>query len=278
MSNEMEVLAPGELTPEEIEIENQLDNFPAEVQLLFEANHSRQALSILSQFAEYFIGIAEAEAQAQAIEVTDSSQLREMQQARELRLKLREHRVNASHKHKELKGPITANGKMIDAFKNIIEGLTKPLEAELQEKEDYAKNEEAKRVKKLNDERLEILKPYDSNADFLDLAALSQKDFDSLLEESKEAHEQAKAEAQRIAKEEKEKAEREEKLIKENKELRKQIQATNEDLAELPSRHLESITDLFEQAIENWDPLDDVDLREYCEQYAALVQKTLKAS
>lgn len=179
--------------------------------------------STATQLREAFVTMfADAEkwlAQAKAIKVTDVSQTREMKLARDMRLALRQIRCDAENTRKRLKADALAKGKAIDGIANVLKALVEPVEAYLQDQEDFAKRVEEQKREELRQARNLAMAPY---AEFFamspgfDLSAMSQEQFDAMLEglkmkkDAKEAAER-KMEELRVAEEERLRKEAEDK-------------------------------------------------------------------
>jgi hypothetical protein len=171
---------------------------------------------------------------ANKIVVTDTIQKDQMALARNARLKLKEIRVNVEKNRKELKESIVRKGKAIDGMANILKFLIEPVEEYLQEQEDFAEVQEAKRKDALESERREILAPFGKDISFYNLRDMTQEAFDGLVEIIKnsikvEEEAQKKADKERAAQEKKDKEEREAQQ-KENDRLRKEAQKRDEEL------------------------------------------------
>lgn len=169
---------------------------------------------------------------AKSINITDASQIREMKLAREYRLALRDVRISAERKHKELKEGILRRGKAIDGVKNIILDIIGPSEAHLMEQEKFAERLEAKRQADLKDHREALLTPLGVNVAFYKLGEMPDDQFEELYAGQKAAHEAKiaaakKAEEDRLAKI-KADAEEREKQRAENERLRAEAAAREE--------------------------------------------------
>lgn len=178
--------------------------------------------STATQLREAFVTMfADAEkwlAQAKAIKVTDVSQTREMKLARDMRLALRQIRCDAENARKRLKADALAKGKAIDGIANVLKALVEPVEAYLQDQEDFAKRVEEQKREELRQARNLAMTPY---AEFFtmspgfDLSSMSQEQFDAMLDglkmkkDAKEAAER-KMEELRLAEEERLRKEAEE--------------------------------------------------------------------
>lgn len=171
-------------------------------------------------------------AAAKDINITDASQLREMKLAREYRLALRDVRLSAERKHKELKEGILRRGKAIDGVKNIILDIIAPAEAHLMEQEKFAERLEAKRQADLKEHREALLTPLGVNVAFYKLGEMPDDQFEELYAGQKAAHEAKiaaakKAEDDRLAKIKADAEERERQRV-ENERLRAEAAAREE--------------------------------------------------
>jgi hypothetical protein len=194
-----------------------------------------KALSVLSAFENYFKMAAKWEAMVKTLVITDASQVREMKMAHEGRMELKDIRVAAEKTKKKLKENILVEGKLIDAFYNLIAGITTPLENDLWEKEKFVERKEAERKAALQAARLEKLAPYEVDASFYNLQEMPDAAFDQLLENSRIAFE-ARKEAERKAEDERiarEKAEQEERarIAAENIRLKAEAEAREKAIA-----------------------------------------------
>jgi hypothetical protein len=195
-----------------------------------------KAESIWSHFEKHFNAASECGAKVDGLEITDVAQKKEMKLARDTRLELKKIRVAAEKTKKELKDGVLKEGRFIDATFGLIANSTKPLEADLLEKENFAKRKEAERKERLRVERTEKLKPLGVNVQFLDLENMTDEGFEQLLEISQRAYEkrqeeQRKAEEERIAKEKAE-AEERARIEAENARLRAEAKERERQLAE----------------------------------------------
>jgi hypothetical protein len=162
---------------------------------------------------------------ALAIKVTSLADKEAMKQAREMRLVLKNIRVEAEKKRKALKEDALVMGRAIDGVNNLLLAAIQPLERHLEEQERFAERlAEQERQRRLS-ERTEALQPYlEANQVIPALDAMTDDQFAKYLEDAKLLHaaklEAAKkAEAERIAREQAEAAERE-RLRIENERLR----------------------------------------------------------
>lgn len=116
---------------------------------------------------------AEVEDQAPAameLVVTSVDEVEKMQEARERRLKLREIRLLAEKEHKALKRDIIDRGNAIDAAKREIVDVVEPIEQHLLEQEQFVARQEAESRMRLQQEREDMLRPYLSPEDLLQVS------------------------------------------------------------------------------------------------------------
>jgi hypothetical protein len=194
-----------------------------------------KAQTVLASFSAYFEQAAKWERQTKGLVITDASQTKEMKLAREGRLQLKEVRVNAKKTHDKLKEGALLEGRFIDSIYNLIEGVTKPLETALLEKEQFIERQEAARVEALRCARAEELALYQVDTSFYDLGNMPEASFKQLLENSQIAAE-AKLKAQRQAEEDRiaaEKAAQEEqaRVAAENARLKAEAEAREAEIA-----------------------------------------------
>ena len=121
-------------------------------------------------------------------------------EARELRLKLQKQRTSIEKVHKAEKAFYLAGGRFVDALKNKYVTSISQMEETLEGIELYYVKLEAERKEKLKAERIEILKPFEVDTQFIDLLNMNDEQFKSLRSNSELAF-NAKKEAERIAEE-----------------------------------------------------------------------------
>ncbi len=144
--------------------------------------------------------------QAESITVKDASDKDGMKFARELRLTIRPKRTAVEEVRKRLKADSLAFGRAVDGVAKDIMGAMQEIEADLQQKEDFAKIEEEKREKALETSRLAVLAEYGEYSFLTDLGKWTQDRFEAYLVDQKAILEvrlarEAQEEAERIAKE-----------------------------------------------------------------------------
>lgn len=195
-----------------------------------------KAQTVLDAFSGFFAEASKWEAQAKMLVITDASQIHEMKMAREGRLQLKEIRVAAEKTKKKLKENILVEGRFIDSIYNLIEGVTKPIENDLLEKEKFVERKEQARKDAIAAERAERLAPYEIDTSFYNLAEMPDAAFSQLLENTRIAYE-ARKEAERKAEDERiarEKAEQEERarIAAENLRLKSEAEAREKAIAQ----------------------------------------------
>jgi hypothetical protein len=197
------------------------------------------ALDLQSRFEPFETQAKEWEAKAKAIVVTDVSQKNLMIEARAARLALRQIRLNVKEKHIQEKAEALKKTQILDLIKRTLDGYIEPLEAHLQEQEDFAKVQTEKRKQQLLIDRMEALKPYRVAGDRLELVPFGEMDqgaFDSLLlglKAAKEMRENQAKEAERVRLENEQKAKEERERIKLENEKAKLIQSRTQRLMAL---------------------------------------------
>ena len=206
-----------------------------------------KAQSIWVQFEPFFRSLHECTDKVIGLEITDVSQKKEMAWARKTRLKLKNVRTSAEKTKKQLKAGILKEGRFIDATYNLIAKATRPLEANLKEKEEFAQRKDEERKEALRLERTAILEPLGVDTKYLSLDVMDEADWKDLVHRSREIHERHReqlriAEEERIAREKadaeeraraqaelervrQEQAERERKLAQEREEERRRFEA-----------------------------------------------------
>ncbi len=200
------------------------------VQLVEDSQLERtKAQKVLDNFTSFFNEASKWEAQVKGLIITDASQMKEMQTARDARLALKDIRVSAEKKKKRMKENILIEGRFIDGIYNAVVAITKPLEAELLEKEEFVERKEEERIEKIRYERESKLQQYEIDTTFFDLTNMPEGAFVQLLSSSKIAYEkkveeERQIEEERIAKEKAE-IEQREKIRQDNERLRKEAVA-----------------------------------------------------
>lgn len=181
---------------------------------------------IVEKFSEFTSVAIEWNEKANAIIVTDESQVDLMKQAREGRLLLKAKRIEIEKTRKSLKEQSLNEGRLIDSIAKTLTALVEPAEKHLELQERFAEIQDQKRKAELKAKRYELILPYAEVIDpeTLNLGLITEEAFNGILKYAKDTL-QAKLETERLAKieqEEKAKAEAEEKekLRLENEKLK----------------------------------------------------------
>ena len=189
--------------------------------------------SLLTAFQGFYQSADEWRAKALSIQITRPDQIREMKLARETRLALREIRIKADKRRKEMKEDSLRRGKAIDGAFNMLAHAIEPLERHLLEQEQFIIRMEEERKAKLKIEREDALRPF-ADVSLYQLGEMDEATFNQLLETNRlgyAARQEAarKAEAERI---ERERIDAEERARREAAEAaeRARIKAENERL------------------------------------------------
>jgi hypothetical protein len=182
-----------------------------------------KAQTVLDEFTAFFSQAAEWEEKTRGLVITDVSQKAEMALARTGRLQLKE--IAAELTRKRLKENILVEGRFIDAIYNLIEGVTKPIESELLEKEKFAERQEEARIQKITDDRIAQLEKFCPDCGTVyKVGTLTDEAFSRLLEDSRVAfearEEKARKEADEIARREAEEAAERARIAEENIKLK----------------------------------------------------------
>jgi hypothetical protein len=144
------------------------------------------SLSIQKNFVDYFNMVDEFARKAGMIKVTDASQKTDMQMARVLRLALRDIRIKADKKRKELKEDSLRYGKAVQGVYNVLEYMIIPIEKNLEEQENFIEIQAEKMRTELRQKRAE-----ESACVFeympigIDLGGMTEEEYTSCLNDAK---------------------------------------------------------------------------------------------
>lgn len=190
---------------------------------------------ILNQFKGFFEQAKKFESKAKSIVVKNIDQIAEMNEAREIRLQIKEIRINTERVRKELKEQSKREGQAIDGIANVIKALVVPIEEYLESQEKFAENLEKERIEKLYEDRLNEISKYTDDVDLYNFRELDGDQFNKLLSVLKKTHEEKlsaekKVEEERI-KAEKEKEAEQQRIRIENEKLKKEAEAKEKELA-----------------------------------------------
>jgi hypothetical protein len=204
------------------------------------------AKDIEACFLPFVDQLKEWEERAKLLVVTEAGQAKEMQQAREGRLVLKDIRVGADKLRKQMKEDSLKYGNAVQSVYNYIESAIKPIEAHLYQQENFVRIQVENAEKELSNARLQELQPYvEFVAINLDFGKMPETDYQNLLNGARLLLEQKK-------KAETEQRERAAKEAAEKQAAQELIRIENERLkAEAIQREKELATEREKQRIEN---------------------------
>lgn len=178
---------------------------------------------LMNKYNNLFEEAKKLSVEAKDILVKDESDTASMTNARQVRLKLKNIRVETEKVRKELKEDIVREGKAIDGISNIIKAIIVPAEDYLDKQENYIEILKEERKQERLKYRTSELSKYVTDISLYNIVDMPDEVFDQLLNGAKKALED-KQEAERLAKIE------EEKIRKEKEEEEKRIREENEKL------------------------------------------------
>lgn len=203
------------------------------------------------------------------------------QQAKDLRLAYVKVRTGTADIHKNLKAFYLNGGRFVDAFKNTQAFASGEKEKTLKAIEDHFENLYFENIKRLRDERFELLKPY-TDIEPLALGNMEQTVFDNYLAGVKLAHEtkiaaEKKAEEDRIAKE---KADAEEREAQRLENIKLKVEAEEKErLAEIErKKNAKILADQKAKADKERERLIAVAQAEHSKQAAIIAEAEEKAA
>jgi len=167
-----------------------------------------QSEHILNNFTEFFKRAKEWELEARSLTVSDVSEVDKMTKAREVRLSLRDIRLEAEKTRKSLKEKALREGKAIDGVANVIKALIEPLEEHLEAQEKFAENIKKQEEERKQRERTELVSSLGGDPYMYNIKDMSDEIFGKLVENLKKQKEdkekeEKEAEERRIENEKK---------------------------------------------------------------------------
>lgn len=204
-----------------------------ELTLIVEENNlpANKTEELLKSFGSYFQEAKKLAIKANNIKITDETQVEQMFQAKELRLQLKDIRIEAEKTKVTLKEQSLREGNAIQGAFNIIKALVVPVEEYLESQEKFAENIKLQKEEAIYQERVTKLEVFYSPEnrfaiEGFNLRDMSEYAFDKLFESLKLGYEakkevEKKAEEERLMAEKAEKAEQEQIRI-ENEKLKKE--------------------------------------------------------
>ena len=183
--------------------------------------------ALVEAFGGPFQEVGEILANYKSIEVTDVAQIKEMAQARELRLKLKNARTTVERKRKELKEESLKTGRAIDSVAKFVKSQIEPAEKYLEQQEKFKELKEAAEKAERLAERTKLISEL-ADTSLYDLENMEEQTFQDLLvklkkERAEKIAAEKKAEAERRAAELAE-IERNRKIAEENARLKKEAE------------------------------------------------------
>lgn len=166
----------------------------------------QKKLAILAEFEfeKYESIAAEWAEKANALVITDASQLTEMKLADDGRKVLQKIRTGIDKKRKDLKDASLNEGRAIDTVAKYLTGLVEPIERVLEDKAKYAENLEKARMQALHEERYAQIIPFLEEIPVgFNYGSLDNGTWQSMLRYAKEEHQARldQAEKDRLAQE-----------------------------------------------------------------------------
>lgn len=144
-----------------------------------------QADMLLKKFIGFFEEASKWEKEANAIQITDESQVVEMAKAREIRLALKNIRVDSEKVRISLKEGIIRQGKAIDGVANVIKALVVPIEEHLERQEKFIENLQVSKQKEILEQRTSRLSLYVDDISIYNFGVMSDAVFEELLSDVK---------------------------------------------------------------------------------------------
>lgn len=184
---------------------------------------TEQAEALVRMFAPYAQQIQTLTPDAWDLTVTDEDDHAGMQNARRLRLALREIRLEAEKLRKQHKEYSLVTGRVVDWFGKQVTDPATRAEAHLEAQEKYRELREAERLAARKEERLAILRPIADDLSGYDVGAMSDEAFERLRAMLQAAHDKAEAEAAERRRLEVEQRAEALRLLEENERLRLEI-------------------------------------------------------
>lgn len=167
-----------------------------------------QTAPLIDKFGVFYTDAIKLTVQSKAIVIKDISQVEEMKQSREFRLKLKKIRTDADKVRIEMKEPFLRGANAVQSAYNGVEKITKEEEKRLEDQEKFIENLEKQRLQALAEKRAKELQMFEVDTQFYNLGDMDENAYQQLLAMSKTAFEAQKA---KEAQEEKERQEAEEK-------------------------------------------------------------------
>ena len=140
-----------------------------------------QAAMIAQELEPFAIQAAEWAEKAAAINVTSIDQTDDIAKAKQSRIAIKKIRMAASKRKGEMKEGALNYGRGLDAVFKHIESLTKPIEAKLQESEDFVKAHYAKVHADMVRSRSRTIEDLGGSPSHYNLSTLTDDEFDGIV-------------------------------------------------------------------------------------------------
>lgn len=191
------------------------------------AGLAKQTQDVLfAAFGPHFEDMLDATGKAATINVTDESQIEQMKAAKVARLEVKKVRTATENTRKATKEDALRFGKAVDNVAGMIKEVCEAVETRLEACETFKERAEAKRREERRVSRVAALAEFGTDTRFMDLAAMEDDAWDSLIQREREAlagrQAKAKADAEAAAKAEEVRRAEESRLREENDRLRRE--------------------------------------------------------
>lgn len=183
--------------------------------------------TLVEAFGGPFLEVGEILADYQDLKVTDVTQVKEMSEAREKRLALKNARTTVERKRKELKEDSLKTGRAIDAVARFVKEQIEPAEKYLEEQEKFKELKEKAEAAERLTARTEAIAKF-TDPSLYNLVDMPEESFQELLikldrEAAEKAEAERKAQEEQVARE-KEERERQQKIAEENARLQREAE------------------------------------------------------
>jgi len=199
-----------------------------QLSVILEENQMENAEDVKKVFTPFFSQVDKMKKACNAIVITDISQVKEMEAAREYRLQLKKLRCAAEDEKSKLKEVPLRKCQAIDALARYLKSEIVPLEAHLKEQEGYVVRKEEERLQELETKRKTELDKHEADYEFVDLKTMPEENYQTFLSNAKESHklrvEKDRREAEEVEKTTKAEAKRQEAVRLENEKLKKEAE------------------------------------------------------
>lgn len=186
-------------------------------------------------FSPFFEQVDKMKEACNAIVITSVEQVDDMVLAREYRLALQKIRTSGAKEKDRLKEIPLRKCQAIDALNRYLVSEVKPLEAHLQEQEDFIENAKKKIADELEANRKQELDKYEGSYEFINLREMPEDNYQTLLNQTKDTYKlkKDKEEAEEKARVAQEKADQEERerVRIENEKLKADMKKREDDEA-----------------------------------------------